>query len=87
MTARRMPSGESVATATLAFRVWAAAEAIGWNITIADLAEQMGESVDRVRRIVQLRGWRTKFRSAQTDSPHAAMIRHVDDALEAMGAR
>lgn len=84
----RMPDGWAVATRVLAYRVWSAAQPLGWNITIEGLADALGEPVGRIRRVVRRSGWRTRLRASQTDArDYAGMIANVDETLESMGAR
>ena len=82
----RMPDGCSVATATLAFRIWQAATPRAWDVTLDEIADEIGESVHRVRRVAQLKLWLGRFRVTHTD-PTGAAIRATDEALEAMGTR
>ena len=85
---KRMPDGWAVATRALAYRVWSTAQPLGWDVTIEELAHTLGVPVGRIRRVVQLSGWRTQLRTSQTDRmDYPGMISNVDEALESMGAR
>lgn len=48
----------------IAFRVWAHCTPIGWDCTIAEAAEGVGETTQRVRKIVTDKGWASRFRAA-----------------------
>ncbi|WP_121064675.1 hypothetical protein [Chachezhania antarctica] len=54
-------------TEAIAFRVWQHCEPIGWNCTVADAAEAVGEPLSRVRRIIGHKGWGGRFRATRTD--------------------
>lgn len=86
---RRFPDGMSVATKTLAVRIWAFAQPRGWDMTVADVADELGETSHRVRRVVQLCGWSGRFRSSTLDTYVAtgAVILMADAALDEMGMR
>lgn len=45
-----------------AYRIWAAAEPLGWDITVWDLARQIGISPKYAGRVVAAKGWTTRFR-------------------------
>jgi len=47
----------------LAFRIWQYASAREWNVTLADIADGIGESVERCRSTVVHRGWFQRIRS------------------------
>lgn len=47
---------------TLAFRVWAHAKPLGWDCTIAEIADAIDEDMERIRRVCQLKGWGRRFR-------------------------
>jgi hypothetical protein len=47
----------------LAFRIWQYASAREWNVTLADIADGIGESIDRCRSTVVHRGWFPRIRS------------------------
>jgi len=48
----------------IAYRVWAHCEPIGWNCTIREAAEAIGEPRRRVQTIVSRKGWGSRFRVA-----------------------
>lgn len=87
MTAR-FPDGMTVQTKTLAFRIWQAAEARGWDMTLTELADHLDVPLPRVRRIAQLSGWLTRFRTTITDpSNYNGITERVDEDLEQMAVR
>lgn len=49
-------------TEALAFRIWAHASARGWDCTITEIADSLGESKDRVRAIVVHKNWTNRLR-------------------------
>tara|TARA_R110000737_G_scaffold139488_5_gene170312 strand:- start:3 stop:254 length:252 start_codon:yes stop_codon:yes gene_type:complete len=50
-------------TEALAFRIWQHCEPLGWDITLADCAKQMGERLGSVRRVVVVKDWGNRFRA------------------------
>ncbi|MBR9819375.1 MAG: hypothetical protein GYB51_00070 [Rhodobacteraceae bacterium] len=56
------------ATETIAFRMWQHCEPIGWNCTIAEAADAIDVSVNRVRRIAGHKGWGHRFRATRKDA-------------------
>ena len=51
----------------IAFRIWSHAEAVGWNITVRELADALGETSDTIRNIVLQKGWRDRLRATVKD--------------------
>lgn len=51
----------------LAFRIWAHCKPIGWDCTMADLAERLDEPVERIRAVVGRKGWTGRLRSSRVD--------------------
>ena len=84
----RFPDGMTVQTKTLAFRIWQAAEARSWDMTLAELADHLGEPIGRVRRVAQISRWLTRFRTTITDpSNYNGITERVDEDLEQMAVR
>lgn len=54
-------------SATLAYRIWAIATPRGWDLTLRELADELGESFDRVRSICMHKGWSGRLRVASPD--------------------
>lgn len=46
----------------LAFRIWAYASPLGWDCTVKDIAEELGEGWQRVMNICRHRGWLGRMR-------------------------
>ena len=65
---------------TLAFRAWAHCQPIGWNITIRDLAEALGESVSRTRSVVVGKGWQQRLRAGTAQ--HEDSAAHMRNAFD-----
>lgn len=51
------------AVMALRFRIWALATPKGWNMTIAEVAEALGENPRRIAGIVRYAGWLPRFRT------------------------
>lgn len=52
-------------TETTAFRVWSYASPRGWDCTIAEIADVLDISTQRVRAICTPRGWVKRLRSGE----------------------
>lgn len=63
----------------LAFYIWAYASPLGWDCTVKDIAEELGESWQRVRRVCTIKGWSGRLRCAE-DSPELFM-KSADTAI------
>lgn len=50
-----------------AFRIWQIAEPLGWDIRMGEVAEQLGDTKQRVTRIVYMKQWQTRCRAAHRD--------------------
>jgi hypothetical protein len=51
----------------LAYRIWCYAHPLGWDCTVAEIADELREPVQRVQRICSHRGWNRKLRVVQTN--------------------
>jgi hypothetical protein len=51
------------AVMALRFRIWAIAAPKGWDMTIAEVAEALGENPRRIAGIVRYAGWLPRFRT------------------------
>ena len=49
-------------SSALAYRIWAVANPRGWDLTLRELADELGESFDRVRSICMHAGWAGRLR-------------------------
>jgi hypothetical protein len=47
----------------IAFRIWSHAESVGWDITVRELADAIGEKSFTVRNIVVEKGWHGRLRA------------------------
>lgn len=70
-------------TEALAFRIWAYASRNGWNCTMAEIAEALDESKDRIRAIVVHRNWTNRLRVSSKPVGHrmgagGSLIMEVD---------
>ena len=50
----------------LAFRIWQYAAPREWNVTLAEIADHLGESWHRVRNVVTLKRWNNRIRLTTT---------------------
>ena len=48
----------------LAYRIWSIAEPNGWNITLRDIADTLGESIHRVRGAIRMKNWQNRLPNA-----------------------
>jgi hypothetical protein len=53
----------SVKSEALAFRIWQYAAPREWNVTLSEIADHLGESLERVRGVVVTRGWFGRIRA------------------------
>lgn len=56
------------AVMVLRFRIWAVAAPKGWDMTIAEVAEALGENPRRIAGIVRYAGWLPRFRTMTSRS-------------------
>ena len=61
------------------FRVWRAAQAVDWDCTSQDLAQELGLSRRTVQRICKRRGWADKLADAQAGG---YAVRDVDVSMK-----
>ena len=52
---------------TLAFRIWSYAGPRGWDLTLQELADGLGETMERVRNTCLLKRWTDRLRVATRD--------------------
>jgi hypothetical protein len=62
------------ATHALRYRIWAYAAPREWNVTNAEIAEALGESVHRVKRVTTSAGWAQRLRAARTGGGHEGLF-------------
>lgn len=51
----------------LAFQIWRVASPIGWNMTIAEVAEAISRQPASVANVARARGWLNRFRAGAVD--------------------
>lgn len=65
----------------LAYRIWAYATPREWDVTLAEIADELDEDINRVRAVVQHRGWLGRIRKATAgsgpDSPYSTRERSL----------
>jgi hypothetical protein len=54
-------------THALRFRIWQYCQPREWNVTNAEIAEGIGEEVNRVRATIQHAGWSDRIRTVAVD--------------------
>lgn len=54
--------------AALRYRIWAYASPRGWDVTLAELSEHLGESSPRVSATIQHAKWTGRIRRTEHDS-------------------
>jgi len=52
---------------TLAFRIWSYAGPRGWDLTLQELADGLGETMEKVRSICMLKRWGGRLRVTSCD--------------------
>lgn len=62
-TAELSPRSEA-----LAYRIWAYANPLGWDCTIAELADALDAKFGSVRNVVSMKGWIGRLRSGRVDN-------------------
>lgn len=50
---------------TIAFKIWAHCEPLGWDMTIADAANDIGVPVQQFIGIARVKGWTHRFRKSR----------------------
>lgn len=69
-------------TQALRYRIWAYCEPRGWDVSIRDIAEALGESIGTISGTVRINGWHMRLRAPERSSkldydvhsPHMARI-------------
>ena len=69
--------------AALAYRIWAYCTPRGWNCTVREVADDLGESVWTVKKVVQDKKWHDRLAGVQRHSwdAHGSLMAEVDDQL------
>jgi len=58
----------------IACRMHGLASAVGWDLSITDLAKQVGHDARLVGRIAREKDWITRFRAGKTDIRRSAAL-------------
>lgn len=75
-------------TEAAAFIIWANSQDHGWDRTVAEIAQAVSMSVQRVRRVIEVKGWQNRVRVSRTDGlsvPNATL--RFDEELESITRR
>lgn len=81
-------------TEALAFRIWAYCREREWYQSVPAVAEALGVSAYRVRRVIELKGWQDRFIRTRRVDPESVLPfagiedgRHrLDAELESLGS-
>lgn len=76
---RLSPKGEA-----LAFRIWAHATPLSWDLTARDIADALDVKVRSVSGVCAAKGWTTRLRASTVVRGSEGMINYVDEFLEGM---
>lgn len=66
-------------TEAVAFRIWSYCEAFGWEQTLEQIAEGVGETSSVIRAVMSARGWITRIKRVSRgkhESPDGAGARN-----------
>lgn len=66
-SAKRRPN-LTVEMATLAYRIWAHCQPIGWNATAKEIGEALGVNWRRVNAAIVQKGWAHRMRAPDQDA-------------------
>jgi hypothetical protein len=58
----------------LAYRIWAVAAPAGWSMTLREIADELGENINRVRGVSQAKGWNSRLRIGTTHNDGAPVF-------------
>lgn len=76
----------SPATMALAYRIWGDCRMYGWSRTAAEIAESLGETESRIRRVAQVKGWSSRLRASGDGHRETPFVTAALDAeLESLG--
>lgn len=75
-------------TMALAYRIWGDCKLHGWDRSVAEIAESLGETEARIRRVAQIKDWLRHFRATADGHRSTPLVSaHFDDELEAVPGR
>jgi hypothetical protein len=66
----------SVKSEALAFLIWQYATPREWNVTLAEIADHLGESAYRVSTTMRWRGWISRVRVTSVDADNTRLLSH-----------
>jgi sirohydrochlorin ferrochelatase len=78
---------------TAAFLLWRAAQAVGWNVTLAEAAEAAGVHRVLAGHVAAQKGWQTRFRvtpklrSKRDIEPHSVPVVTVREITDIINPR
>lgn len=75
-------------TEAAAFIIWCDAKKHGWDRTVAEIATEVRMSKQRVRRVLEVKGWLNRVRVSRTDGlriPNATI--RFDEELDDLTRR
>ncbi len=70
----------------IAYRIWAIAKPLEWDISIADLAEQLNLSHHSIRSVLQLKGWINRLRLSERRDNNDMLIGEIKSQTTLPGA-
>lgn len=78
-----MAAGMSPKTQAGAFQIWRDCQDFGWDRTMAEIAESVDMTTERVNRILGLAGWRNRVRkTSQYDGLVPSMVTTDEETAE-----
>ena len=70
-------------TAALAYRIWAYCAPRGWNCTVGEVAEELGERMHVVRQVCIQKKWNERLAGVSVNAidRHGSLMAEVDEQL------
>lgn len=65
-------------TEALAYRIWAYAEPLGWDVSVDDIAAALDVSASRAGRILSIKGWLGRLRASRSQIKQSAWLDAAD---------
>lgn len=85
---KRFSDGMTCRTKALAYRMYTEAVPRSWDLTLQELADAIDEPLPRVRRVAQISGWLSRFRTTTVDRSHCnAVTERFDEDLDRLSVR
>lgn len=68
-------------SAALAYRIWAYCTPRGWNCTVSEVAEELGEKTFTIKRICEVKNWTQRMRRVDRHviNNHGTLLAEVSD--------